>query len=79
MKLRSSLVLMGLFVVSLVQADNFTRKNTDKAKAIIDAAVDAHGGDALMVDLRTLVIANRTINYSVDQSRGTEAPWDTSV
>lgn len=79
MKLRSSLVLMGLFVVSLVQADNFTRKNTDKAKAIIDAAVDAHGGDALMVDLRTLVIANRTINYSVDQSRGTEAPWDTSA
>jgi len=79
MNSRSSLVLMGLFVVSLAHAENFTEKNTDKAKAIIDAAVEAHGGDALMEDLRTLVIENRTVNYSVDQSRGTEAPWDTSV
>ncbi len=70
---------MGLFAVTLVHAENFTQKNTDKAKAIIDAAVEAHGGDALMKDLRTLVIANRTVNYSVDQSRGTDAPWDTSV
>ena len=60
-------------------AQNFTEVNTDKAKEIIDAAVAAHGGDALMQDLETLVIENRTVNYSVDQSRGTEAPWDTSV
>ncbi len=79
MKIRNALALMGLFVVSLVHAENFTQKNTDKAKAIIDAAVEAHGGDALMEDLRTLVIASRTVNYSVDQSRGTEAPWDKSV
>ena len=79
MKVRSTLALMGLLVVSLVHAENFTEKNTDKAKAIIDAAVEAHGGDALMDDLRTLVIENRTVNHSVDQSRGTEAPWDKSV
>ena len=79
MKLRSNLVLLGLFVVGTAHAANFTEENTDKAKAIIDAAVDAHGGDALMDDLRTLVIENRTVNYSVDQSRGTEEPWDTSV
>lgn len=70
---------MGLLVVSLVHAENFTQENTDTAKAIIDAAVEAHGGDALTDDLRTLVIANRSVNHSVDQSRGTEAPWDTSV
>ena len=79
MKLHSKLVLMGLFVVGAAQASNFTETNTDKAKAIIDAAVEAHGGDALMESLRTLVIENRTVNYSVDQSRGTEAPWDTNV
>ncbi len=79
MKLHSSLALLGLFVVGTAHADNFTQENTDKAKAIIDAAVEAHGGDALMDELRTLVIENRTVNYSVDQSRGTDAPWDTSV
>jgi glyoxylase-like metal-dependent hydrolase (beta-lactamase superfamily II) len=79
MKLRISLALLGLFVVGPAYADNFTQENTDKAKALIAAAVEAHGGDALMDDLRTLVIENRTVNYSVDQSRGTEAPWDTSV
>ena len=79
MKLRKNLVLLGLFVVGSASAANFTEENTDKAKMIIDAAVEAHGGDAMMEDLQTLVVETRTVNYSVDQSRGTEAPWDTSV
>jgi len=79
MKTRSTLALMGLLAASLVHAENFTEANTDRAKALIDAAVEAHGGDAMMDDLRTLVVKTRTVNYSVDQSRGTEAPWDTSV
>ena len=79
MRIRSTLALMGLLVASLVHAENFTQANTDRAKALIDAAVEAHGGDAMMQDLRTLVVETRTVNYSVDQSRGTEAPWDTSV
>jgi len=79
MKLRTNLALLGLLVVGTAQGANFTEKNTDKAKAIIDAAVAAHGGDAMMEDLRTLVVETRTVNYSVDQSRGTDAPWDTSV
>lgn len=79
MKLQRHLVLLGLIAVSAANADNFTQENTDKAKAIIDAAVAAHGGDELLENLRTLVIENRTVNYSVDQSRGTQAPWDTSV
>ena len=57
-------------------ADNFTEKNTDKAKEVIAAAVEAHGGSALTDDLKTLVIENETTNFAVDQSRGTEAPWD---
>lgn len=78
MKLRSCLILLGLIALAPVQAENFTVSNTDKAKAIIDAAVEAHGGDALMGELRTLAIETSSENYSVDQSRGTEAPWDKS-
>lgn len=78
MKIRTGLALLGLFVVGIAQAQNFTEENTDKAKAIIDAAVEAHGGSAIMEDLRTLVVETDSLNYSVDQSRGTEAPWDTS-
>ncbi len=79
MKIRTNLALLGLFAVGAANAANFTEENTDKAKAIIDAAVAAHGGDAMMDDLRTLVVETHTLNYSVDQSRGTEAPWDTSM
>ena len=79
MRIRSTLALMGLLIASLVHAENFTEANTDRAKALIDAAVEAHGGDAMMEDLRTLVVKTRTVNYSVDQSRGTEAPWDLSL
>jgi glyoxylase-like metal-dependent hydrolase (beta-lactamase superfamily II) len=74
-----SLALLGVLAASVVQAENFTQKNTDKAKAIIAAAVEAHGGDALLEDLQTLVIEHEAINHSVDQSRGTDAPWDTAV
>ena len=79
MKVRSTLALMGLLVVSLVHAENLTQANTDRAKALIDAAVEAHGGDALLHDLSTLIIEQETINYSVDQSRGTEPPWDKNI
>lgn len=79
MRTHSTLALMGLLAASLVHAENFTQANTDRAKALIDAAVEAHGGDAMMEDLHTLVVETRTVNYSVDQSRGTEPPWDKSV
>lgn len=74
-----SLALVGALFASGANAQNFTEQNTDRAKALIDAAIEAHGGEALTEDLRSLVIRTRTVNYSVDQSRGTEAPWDTSV
>ena len=79
MKTILSLVLLCTLAVSVAYADNFTEKNTDKAKAIIDAAIEAHGGDKLLENLNTLIIEHRTINHSVGQSRGTEAPWDKSV
>ena len=78
MKTILSLVLAGTLATSLACAENFTQANTDRAKALIEAAVEAHGGDALLDDLSTLIIEHETVNYSVDQSRGTEPPWDTS-
>ncbi|MCH9694171.1 MAG: MBL fold metallo-hydrolase [Gammaproteobacteria bacterium] len=74
-----SLALLGALSASIAHAENFTEINTDKAKAIIDAAITAHGGDALLDELQTLIIETHTVNHSVDQSRGTDAPWDTSV
>ncbi len=74
-----SLALLGTLSASVVCAENFTQLNTDKAKAIIDSAIEAHGGDELLEDLQTLIVETRTVNHSVDQSRGTDAPWDTSV
>ncbi|MEM9533464.1 MAG: MBL fold metallo-hydrolase [Pseudomonadota bacterium] len=59
-------------------AQNFTVTNTDKAKALIDAAVAAHGGDALLRDLETLVIEQKTTNHAVGQSLAARPPWDTN-
>lgn len=79
MKKLISLVLLGLLAASVTHAGNFTEENTDKAKALIDAAVEAHGGTALLEDLQTLIVETSTKNYSVGQSLGTEAPWDISL
>ena len=76
MKSILSLVLAGTLASSLACAQNFTETNTDKAKEIIAAAVEAHGGSKLVDDLHTLIIENKDVNYSVGQSRGTEPPWD---
>jgi glyoxylase-like metal-dependent hydrolase (beta-lactamase superfamily II) len=76
MKKLLSLALASTLATSLACAENFTQSNVDMAQAIIDAAVEAHGGEALLEDLQTLTVENKTVNYSVDQSRGTEPPWD---
>lgn len=78
MKKYMSLALLCVLAASMTHASNFTQENTDRAKQIIDAAVEAHGGDALLDDLSTLIIEHETVNHSVDQSRATEPPWDTS-
>jgi glyoxylase-like metal-dependent hydrolase (beta-lactamase superfamily II) len=79
MKALLSIIFGATLASSLACAENFTETNTDKAKEVIAAAVEAHGGSALLSDLHTLIIETETINHSVDQSRGTEKPWDTNV
>jgi len=78
MKTIISLSLTGILASSLVCADNLTEKNVEKAHAIIDAAVAAYGGEEGLGSLNTLVVEFESINYSVDQSRAAEPPWDRS-
>lgn len=76
MKTNTSLLLAGLLFSGLVGAQTITEKNIEQATAIIDAAVAAHGGELGLDSLNTLVVKHESINFAVDQSRGTEPPWD---
>jgi glyoxylase-like metal-dependent hydrolase (beta-lactamase superfamily II) len=78
MKSFISLLLTGVLASSLVCADNLTEKNVEKAHAIIDAAIAAYGGEDGIGRLNTLLVEFESINYSVDQSRSAEPPWDKS-
>ena len=77
MKTTISLALAGVLATSLVCAGNLTEKRTEKAKAVIAAAVEAHGGEKLE-GLKTLIVETEAVNYAVGQSRGAEPPWDKS-
>ncbi|MGH8222191.1 MAG: MBL fold metallo-hydrolase [Woeseiaceae bacterium] len=59
-------------------AGNLTQENADRVKAVIDAAVIAHGGPQGLGSLKTLLVRHESINFAVGQSRGTEPPWDES-
>lgn len=78
MKTFISLSLAGILASSLVCADNLTEKNVGKANEIIDAVVAAYGGEEGLAGLSTLVVEFEGVNYSVDQSRAAEPPWDKS-
>lgn len=57
-------------------AENLTQANVEKAQAIIDAAVEAHGGAERLADLKTILIEHKTIGTAVGQSLKPEPPWD---
>lgn len=68
--------LVALLAASLASAGTLTEKNVERARAVIDAAVKAHGGPQGLAALETLLIEHDTVIHAVDQSRGTEPPWD---
>jgi len=85
MKINSGIVLVILMAMSLTCAPSsaktnaeqtITEKNVEKAREIIDAAVAAHGGDAGLDSIETMIVKHDSIGYAVGQSLGTEAPWD---
>jgi hypothetical protein len=63
MKKLLSLVFASTLATSLACAENFTQCNVDMAQAIIDAAVEAHGGDALLRDRKFLSLHPRLTRY----------------
>ncbi len=76
MKTLSKFMVASLLAANWAYAGNFTEKNAEKTQKLISAAIEAHGGAALTDSLQTLEVSHKTIGYAVDQSRGTEAPWD---
>ena len=76
MRIRTSMVMAGVLSASLVCAENLTQKNVEKARAIIDAAVEAHGGSEKLSSINSIVIEHETDNIAVGQSRKAGPPWD---
>lgn len=76
MKPTGILAMVVLLGANLANGQNFTQDNVDRVNTIVEAAIEAHGGADRLAGLDTLVIEHKSINYAVDQSRGTEAPWD---
>lgn len=80
MKTLLSLCLGAILTASLTNsvacASTITEKNAEKTASVIEAAVLAHGGSVGLDDLTTMVVESEQVNHAVDQSRGTEPPWD---
>jgi glyoxylase-like metal-dependent hydrolase (beta-lactamase superfamily II) len=76
MKVHASLLIAGMLSASLVCAGNLTQKNVEKAAAIIEAAVEAHGGADKLESLVSVVVEHETENVATGQSRKAAPPWD---
>jgi len=57
-------------------AESLPLQSVNKANAIIDAAIEAHGGAAALDALRTVVQKQDFITYATGQSRQPGPPWD---
>jgi glyoxylase-like metal-dependent hydrolase (beta-lactamase superfamily II) len=76
MKVYASLLLAGVLSASLVCAENLTQKNVEKAQAIIEAAVEAHGGPEKLESVNSIVVEHETEIVATGQSRHAAPPWD---
>lgn len=77
-RLITSTVLAALATSALAQSsdsDNLTQRNVEKTLSIIEAAVAAHGADAL-ADLRTITVHYQDTDIAAGQSLKPEPPWD---
>lgn len=76
MRINGIVAGLALAMSATTVAANITSDNVAKANAVIDAAIDAYGGAERLAALETLTVEADTRNWQVNQSRGTEAPWD---
>ncbi len=71
-----SAIAITTLLASSAQAGNLTRHSVEKAREVIDAAVEAYGGADTLSAMQSVVIEHKTVNIASGQSRGTTAPWD---
>lgn len=68
--------LLSLVVSSVLAEDSLPLRSVNKANEVIDAALAAHGGEAALSGLNSMVVDAEFVTHATNQSRGTEPPWD---
>lgn len=76
MKTHASVLVAGLLLAGSAYAENLTEKNVERARAVIDAAVEAYGGVKKLDAMNSLIIKHKTVGIAAGQSRKPEPPWD---
>ncbi|HKX55277.1 MAG TPA: hypothetical protein VJN01_04215 [Xanthomonadales bacterium] len=61
---------------TLQAADSLPLRSVNQANEVIDAALAAHGGEAALKALNSLLVDAQFVVHATNQSRGTEPPWD---
>lgn len=73
------LALAGLFTLAPVLADEtLPLRSVNQANAVIDAALEAHGGAEALTALHTVIQESEGVNWRTGQSRKPGPPWDES-
>lgn len=73
----TTLAIAGLAIAGAAMAeDTLPLRAVNQANEIIDATIEAYGGADRLSGIRTLETEANFQTWLVDQSRGTEPPWD---
>ena len=71
------LVLAGLVALgSAFAEDTLPLRSVNKANAVIDAALEAHGGAEALSQMHTVIQKSKGVTWQTGQSRKPEPPWD---
>ena len=71
------LALAGLVAFGSALADEtLPLRSVNQANAVIDAALEAHGGAETLAALHTVIQKSEGVNWRTGQSRKPEPPWD---
>ncbi len=76
MIVKPGIYLLGLLIAFAAHGENFTADKVKRAQQIIEQAIDAHGGQAALDALQTIVVEHETHGHAVNQSLKPDKPWD---
>ncbi len=74
-----TITTVSLLISGHLFAESLPLQSVNKAGAIIDAAIEAYGGNDTITNLDTLVQTAEIINYATGQSRKPGPPYDQSA